>query len=45
MEVKTITIKIDKDLLEWIDSLSIAKRKRSQIINRLLKEAKERAAR
>lgn len=37
-----INITIDKDVLDWIDEQLVAKRKRSQIINKLLKEAKER---
>lgn len=34
-----INITIDKDLLEWIDSQLVARRKRSQIINKILRKA------
>lgn len=34
-----ISITIDKDLLDWIDAQLVAKRKRSQVIERLLRDA------
>lgn len=36
-----INITLDRDLLEWIDSQLVARRKRSQIINKLLRQAKD----
>lgn len=36
-----INITIDKDILDWIDQQLVAKRKRSQIINKILRVAHE----
>ncbi len=41
MKQSRISVAIDNDLLEWIDSLSIARHKRSEIINELLRERKD----
>lgn len=41
LHMAKINITLDRDLLEWIDSQLIAKRKRSQIINELLRQAKD----